>query len=181
MRLTDEAGLKGRIERNMTEQEFGHIAQEYGGRLKALARRFSRATDMAIDEEDIVQEALLAFWSLSEKGYPVRNVEALLVKITKNICVSHYRKRHLETESIAGETFPGGLSATSEVDRQDAVRLRKELYGSLTPSELEYTRMREDGNYSLDEMSAKTGKDKSVIKALLSKARRKMKEILKEQ
>lgn len=114
----------------MTEQEFGNIAREHNGRLKALARCFSRATDMAIDEEDIVQEALLAFWNLSEKGYPVRNTEALLVKITKNICVSHYRKRHLETESIAGDVFPGGISATGEVEREDAARLRKELYGS---------------------------------------------------
>ena len=165
----------------MTEQEFGNIAREYGGRLRALARRFSRATDIAIDEEDIVQEALLAFWSLSEKGYPVRNPEALLVKITKNICVSHYRKRHLETEPIAGDIFPGGISATGAVERQDAARLRNELYDSLTPSELEYTRMREEKDWTLDEMSANTGKDKSVIKALLSKARRKMNEILKNQ
>ena len=165
----------------MTEQEFGNIAREHNGRLKALARRFCRAADIAIDEEDIVQEALLAFWNLSEKGYPVRNVEALLVKITKNICVSHYRKRRLETESIAGDVFPGGTSAAVEVEREDASRLRKELYGCLTPSELEYTRMREAENWTLDEMSANTGKDKSVIKALLSKARRKMKEILKEQ
>ncbi len=55
------------------------------------------------------------------------------------------------------------------------------MYGSLTPSELEYTRMREETGWSLDEMSANTGKDKSVIKSLLSKARRKMKEIIKEQ
>lgn len=55
------------------------------------------------------------------------------------------------------------------------------MYSSLTPSELEYTRLREETGWSLDEMSANTGKDKSVIKALLSKARRKMKEILKER
>lgn len=67
----------------MTEQEFGHIARDCSGRLKALARRFCRAADLAIDEEDLVQEALLAFWNLSEKGYPVRNAKALLVKITK--------------------------------------------------------------------------------------------------
>ena len=50
------------LQKQMTEQEFGNIAREHNGRLKALARRFSRAADTAIDEEDIVQEALLAFW-----------------------------------------------------------------------------------------------------------------------
>ena len=165
----------------MTEQEFGHIARDCSGRLKALASRFCRAAELAIDEDDLVQEALLAFWNLSEKGYPVRNAEALLVKITKNICVSHYRRRHLETEPIAGDVLPGGLSATESVDVQDAAVLKKEMYSSLTPSELEYTRLREETGWSLDEMSANTGKDKSVIKALLTKARRKMKEILKER
>ena len=165
----------------MTEQEFRHIAQDCSGRLKALARRFCRAADLAIDEDDVVQEALLAFWNLSGKGYPVRNAEALLVKITKNICISHYRRRHIVTEPIAGDVFPGGVPATERLDIQDAAALRKEMYGSLTPSELEYTRMREETGWSLDEMSANTGKDKSVIKSLLSKARRKMKEIIKEQ
>ena len=74
-----------------------------------------------------------------------------------------------------------GTSAAVEVEREDASILRKEFYGSLTPSEREYMRMKEAGNCTLDEMSASTGKDKSVIKALLSKARRKMKEILKER
>lgn len=165
----------------MTEQEFRHIAHEYGGTLKTLARRFRRATDLAIDEDDVVQEALLAFWSLSKKGYPVRNAEALLVKITKNISISHYRKRHIETEPFAGDVFPGGESADSEVERQDAINLRNELYETLTPSELEYTRLREETGWSLGELAENTGKDKSVIKSLLSKARRKMKEILKEQ
>ena len=54
----------------MTEQEFGNIAREHNGRLKALARCFSRAADMAIDEEDIVQEALLAFWKSSGRTRP---------------------------------------------------------------------------------------------------------------
>ena len=44
----------------MTEQEFGNIAREHNGRLKALARRFSRAADTAIDEEDIAAYRNLA-------------------------------------------------------------------------------------------------------------------------
>lgn len=165
----------------MTQQEFGHIAQEHSGKLKALARRFCRATDMAISEDDMVQEALMAFWNLSEKGYPVHNAEAVLVKITKNICISHYRKRRIETEPIASDAFTGGASASEDIDLQDAGRLRDELYGGLTPSEREFTHLREETGWSLDEMAVRTGKDKNVIKALLSKARRKMGEILKEQ
>lgn len=165
----------------MTEQEFEHIAQTYRGSLKALARRFLRAADTAMDEDDVIQEALVAFWCLSEKGYPVRNVEAMLVKITKNICISNYRRRRAKAESVAADVFPGGYSATESVDRQDAERLRERLYSKLTVSEQAVTSIREETGGSLDDLAAKTGKDKSVVKVLLSKARRKMMAILKEQ
>lgn len=165
----------------MTEKEFVHIAQDCSGALKTLARRFCRATDLAIDEDDVVQEALLAFWNLSEKGYPMRNAEALLVKITKNICISHYRKRHIDASTIESDAIAGGESATEVTDIQDSATLKTVLYESLTPSELKYTKLREESGWTLDEMSANTGKDKTVIKALLSKAKRKMKLILKEQ
>lgn len=163
----------------MTEQELGHIALKCAGRLKALAVRFGKAADLAIDEDDVVQEALLALWNLSEKGYPVRNAEALLVKITKNICVSHYRKKRIDTEPLAGDSFAGGESASGLTDRQDAEKLRERLYSRLTASELELTRMREERGCTLDEMSAETGRSRNVIKSMLSKARHKMKEYLK--
>ena len=165
----------------MTEQEFGHIALKCEDKLRALARRFGRATDLAIDADDVVQEALLALWNLSEKGYPVRDAEALLVKITKNICVSHYRKRRLDTETIVNDVLAGDDSASKRIEEQDAERLRERLYSQLTSSELEFTRMREERGCSLDEMSSESGRGKNVIKSLLSKAKRKMKEYLKNQ
>lgn len=165
----------------MTEQEFGNIASECSGRLKALAQRFSRSTDLAIDADDVVQEALTALWNLSEKGYPVRNAEALLVKITKNICVSHYRQHRIEIKAIADDAFISGCSASDRLEEQDAEKLRKHLYSRLTPSEQVFIRMQEERGCSLDDMSAETGRDKNVIKTLLSKARRKMKEYLKNQ
>lgn len=165
----------------MTEQEFGNIASECSSRLRALARRFSRSTDTAMDADDVVQEALTALWNLSEKGYPVHNAEALLVKITKNICVSHYRQHRIDTEKIAGDTFISDCSASDRLEEQDAEKLREHLYSRLTPSEQVFTRMREERGCSLDEMAAETGRDKNVIKALLSKAKRKMKDYLKDQ
>ena len=84
----------------MTKEEFGHISDGMRRDLIALARRFLRATRGPDEAEDIVQEALLALWELSEKGYPIHSEKALAIKITKNICVSRYRKRRIETVSL---------------------------------------------------------------------------------
>ena len=71
----------------MTEQEFAYLSDRIRGRLTTLARRFNRASGMDEEAEDIVQDALVTLWQLSEKGYPVRDVEALAVKLTKTRCV----------------------------------------------------------------------------------------------
>ena len=52
----------------MTKEEFGHISDGIRRDLIALARRFLRATRGPDEAEDIVQEALLALWELSEKA-----------------------------------------------------------------------------------------------------------------
>lgn len=59
-------GQEKPLSKIMTEQEFEHIAQKNCDTLKLLARRFSQVSDLAIDEDDVVQEALLAFWNLSQ-------------------------------------------------------------------------------------------------------------------
>ena len=67
----------------MIEHEFENIYSSIWMKLTALVRKFGKAVYITLDVEDIVQEALIAFWELSEKGYPIRNAEALLVKIDR--------------------------------------------------------------------------------------------------
>ena len=80
----------------MTKQEFGQLSARIREKLVAVARQFGRATgSTSYEAEDVVQEALVTLWELVEKGYPVRDAEALAVRLTKNICVNHFRKRKI--------------------------------------------------------------------------------------
>ena len=79
----------------MTEQEFAYLSDRIRGKLTSLARRFNRAAGLEEEAEDIVQDSLLTLWQLAEKGYPVRDAEALAVKITKTRCVERYRRQHI--------------------------------------------------------------------------------------
>lgn len=91
----------------MTEQEFANLSDRIRGRLIALARRFNRASGLDAGAEDIVQEALTDLWLLSRKDYPIRDAEALAVKITKNRCIERYRKQHIRFEPFAGMPVAG--------------------------------------------------------------------------
>ena len=79
----------------MTEQEFAYLSDHLRARLIALAKRFNRATGCDGEAEDIVQDALVTLWELAEKGYPIRDADALAVKITKTRCVERYRRQHI--------------------------------------------------------------------------------------
>ena len=163
----------------MTQQEFEHIYISIRGNLMGLAKKFCRSASIDLDAEDVVQEALIAFWELAERDYPMPNPKALLVLITKNICISRYRKKKLETKPISGDDFLGGESASRTVEMADEQIIKQRLYDTLTRTERLYMLMKTDQGMSLDEMVQETGGTRASIKVALSKARRKMEEKLK--
>ena len=164
----------------MTREEFGHISVAIRKDLVDLARRFLRATGGPEEADDIVQETLVALWALAEKDYPIQNAKALAVKITKNICVARYRKRKLETVPLKDDLITGGPSAEEWVEAADNTRVKKILYSELSNTQREYMTMKNDEGLTLDEISAKTGKPKTSIKATISNARKILRERMKE-
>ena len=145
-----------------------------------LAGSFSKAASVDMDDEDIVQEALQALWELSEKGYPIRNAEALLVKITKNICVAHYRRRKLKADRIENNDFVSRDSASDRIMDADIVQIKRLLYDCLTSTQRSYMELKVGEAMSLDEIARTTGKTKPGIKTALSKAKAKMHDRLKK-
>ena len=164
----------------MTEKEFEDISTGIRSDLVTLARRFCRATGSPDEGEDIVQEALIALWNLSESGYPIRSAKALAIKITKNICVSRYRKRKIVPLPITGDSILGGEPADSSTERADNEKIKEELYGQLTRTEREFITLRHEEGLSLDEIASATGRPKSSIKVTISNAKKRMRERIKE-
>jgi len=163
----------------MTAQEFEIIYTSLQSRLTAMVRTFSKAAAMAMDDDDVVQEAFIALWQLSEKGYPIRNAEALLIRITKNICAGQFRRRKNRTQVPLEDTIPQEGPVSGRIESEDEDMIKQLLYETLTKTEREYMIMKTDEEMSLDEISEKTGKDKSGIKTALSKARKKLKDAFK--
>ena len=103
----------------MTEQEFLYLSNRVRGKLIALAKRFNRAAGCDGDAEDVVQDVLVTLWQLAEKGYPIRDTEALAVKLTKTCCVERYRRQHIRFEPIDNLSIADSASATSGTEEMD--------------------------------------------------------------
>ena len=163
----------------MDREEFEILSRKVRRRLIAVSRNF--ALEAEIEPEDVVQEALMSLWELVEQGYPIRDAEALSVKITKNICVAHYRKARVDTQCLVHDNYTGGMEATALTDREDLRKIKRFIYGSLTLTQREYLHLRNDEGKSLDEIARITGRPKTSIKSTLSSARKQMLDMIKKQ
>ena len=162
------------VKTSMTEQEFAYLSNRVRGKLIALAKRFNRAAGCDGDAEDVVQDALVTLWQLAEKGYPIRDTEALAVKITKTCCIERYRRQHIRFEPIEDMSIANGISASSGTEEMDIATIRGFLQRGLTDSQRKLLTLRNDCGLSLDEIAETTGRPKSSVKVSLSAARKKM-------
>ena len=163
----------------MTDREFENIYSSTREKLARVVRRYCRAESFDLDEDDVIQESLMALWELSEQGYPIRNATALLVTITKNICVQRLRRRHLEVERL--DVCDISISEQeSSADIPDEDSLKKYFRECLTESEYELMTMKAEQGMSYDEIAEATGKTKASVKMSISRGRRKLQGLLKK-
>lgn len=163
----------------MTGKEFEKIYSSTRERLAGIVRRYNKSESFDLAEDDVIQEALMALWELSERGYPIRNPEALLVTISKNICVGRLRKRRIVTERLDARinSIPEPEPLIEVPDEKVLKRLFQEC---LTESEYESITMKSEQGLSLDEIAETTGKTKSSVKMSISRGRRKLQELFKK-
>lgn len=164
----------------MSEQEFISFYASVQGKLMALVRRFNRASGWDGEAKDIVQDALVTLWQLSKGGYPIRDAEALAVKITKTCCVERYRRQHIRFEPIGDRPFTGSDAATEGTEKMDLETIRRMVQKGLSESERKLHELRHEDGLSLDEIAMVTGRPKSSVKVVLSTARKKMMERMKK-
>lgn len=129
----------------MTEQEFTYLSHRIRGKLTALAKRFNRVAGCDGDAEDVVQDALITLWQLAEKGYPIRDPEALAVKITKTCCVERYRRQHIRFEPIENISIADGADMVEPTYFIDGKKASKKEFGSLNADDIKSITVEKDG------------------------------------
>ncbi len=151
--------------------------------LKTRSKMMRVATDFFHDEEnaeDIVQEV---YERMLRRGWHEDdNLEALLIRATKNLCVSVWRRQRLrETERLESIPEPvGHFTADMHLLQQEQCMSLENAIRQLPPSEQRLIRMKGD-DLSLKEISEQTGIPKRSASAMLSTARKRLMDILKRR
>lgn len=160
----------------MTQQEFEHIAQQLRPLLLHIGQQFFGNSNNA---EDIAQETLMRLWQLRDHIEQKVELEPLVIRMAKNLCISEWRRRQVRNsvslskqEAITNETISRQLEANEAI-----AQLRSALT-RLKPTEQRLFRMRHELEMDITEISAVTGIAPRSVSAMLSTAKRKLSEIL---
>lgn len=159
----------------MTQIEFEHTLLKTRTKMLRVATDFFRNDE---DAEDIVQEV---YERMLRRGWQEGDdLEALLIRATKNLCVSVWRRQKLRaTEPLACVPEPEERHSAdaSLIERETSKKLESAIL-QLPPSEQRLIRLKSD-ELSIEEISQQTGIPKRTASAMLSTAKRRLLNILK--
>lgn len=130
------------------------------------------------DAEDVVQEVCMR---MLERGWQNGdNTEALLIKATKNLCVSVWRRQKLrqQTSPFTPPLEGTGEAADAPLLQQEQRKQLEQAIQRLTPSEQRIIRMKGE-ELSLNEIAEQTGISKRTASTMLWQAKKRLLTILK--
>jgi len=160
----------------MTTQEYEETAHKMRTQLLQLGRQFFNDEELAADA---VQEALLRLWLLRERVSSTSHARALLVRMTKNVCVSEWRRRQRQG-AVPADGLCGLLSEEIQpMADDDNQRFLQLAIRTLTPQEQRLFRMRHELEMDVPQIAAATGLMARSVSAIVSTARHKIVEQLK--
>lgn len=129
-----------------------------------------------MDAEDVAQEGLLRLWNYCERLNADRNLDALAVKVAKNVCVDIYKERNIYEDEIKVDVAsPPSQAADAELHAMEMQQKIDEAMERLNPRERDLLKARQFEGKSAEEISEQTGIPKSSVKSMISMARKKLK------
>ena len=156
----------------MESSRFKEILLPLGARLYKIAYRIVGDADTA---KDMVQEAYLSMWKRRETLDELENVESFAVKVVKNRCVDFLRTQRMYC-SINDEVR-NIIEIEKNYEQSEKLNRVMLMMNSLPERQKQVLMMRSVQDLSLEEIEQITGLTGVNIRTVLSRARKKLKEM----
>lgn len=131
------------------------------------------------DAHDVSQEVYIKLWEQRNNLENVRNDEAFVVTMTKNLSIDMLRSNHrkatpiIEEKDVVCEDWE-----ENRLDARDQLSNVMKCMNALPATQQQAIRLRHFADMSIPEIAQQTNQTEGNVRQLLSRARRTMKEIL---
>ena len=166
----------------MKSSEFKLLVLPYSSRLYRLAYSLMGNKEEA---EDIVQEVYLKLWSMRKDLHKYNSIEGLSVRITRNMCLDHLRRRKttigiMKEEGRVAESRVA-QPPSEDLEKKERAKILHKLINQLPEPQrsLVYFRHIEEKEYH--EISELMEMNENAIRVSISRARKQLREMLQTQ
>lgn len=165
----------------MRSSEFKMLVMPYSERIYRMAYRFIGNREEA---EDIVQEVYLKLWGLRKELDKYNSIEALSIRIARNLCLDKLRKRKTSQEAMKLEQNKGEAYSETPVDsleRKEEKEVVHSLIAALPEPQRSLVHLRHIEGKEYDEIAAMVNMNVNAIRVSISRARKQMREMLEKK
>jgi RNA polymerase sigma-70 factor (ECF subfamily) len=155
------------------------LLDEYIPRVFRFAVRLSRDHHTA---EDLTQETMLRAWRHRDRLREPRTALVWLMRITQNLWLDHVRRRKHpvgQAAPLCAEVVDKSNLASRAIDDQEEARRALDALDSLPSRQREVLYLHASERFTHAEISEVLGISTDAVKANLSLARKKMRELLR--
>lgn len=160
----------------MTQQDFKILVFP----LKNKLYRFSkRLLDDEEEAKDIVQEVFIKLWKKGDGLMEYKSIEALAMVTTRNLCLDKLKAKKYPSESI--DKLRDEVEVTGYEEKQDlsdVVQKIHQIIKTLPELQQSVIQLRDIEGYDFDEISGILDMNENAVRVNLSRARKKIRDIL---
>ena len=158
----------------MDSSAFKRLLLPHYRRMYATAMTILRNND---DACDAVQEAFTRLWEKRDELPNIDNPEAYCVTTIKRICIDRIRRDAIQIDEITTDNLLISDDSDKQADNRESLQLVTHLMQQLPKQQRQVLQLRAFNDCSLEEIESITGLTGVNVRALLSRARRRMREL----
>lgn len=137
-----------------------------------------RITLNSQEAEDVVQDVIIKAWQMREELENVDNLEAYLMRMTRNLAVDRQRMKVNNSLNIEGKDFAEVSSVEDEIDRNEQLESIRAIMQQLPEKQRTAMQLRDFEGKSYKEVADIMQITEDQVKVNIFRARKYIKDIL---
>lgn len=158
----------------MDSSAFKRLLLPHYRRMYSTAMVILRNSD---DASDAVQEAFTRLWERRNELPNIDNPEAYCVTTIKRICIDRLRSKTVAINEVTEDTLLISDDSDVQADNRESLQLITHLMSKLPVQQRQVLQLRAFNECSLDEIESITGLTGVNVRTLLSRGRRRLREL----
>ena len=165
----------------MKSSEFKLLVMPYSSRLYRMAFRLMNSREEA---EDIVQEVYVKLWGMRNGLDKYNSIEALCIRITRNLCLDHLRRRKVNHDAMKAEQYKQNShpeTPSENLEKKEDAELVHALIAALPEPQRSLVHLRHLEGKEYEEIAEMVNMNVNAIRVSISRARKQMREMVEKQ